>query len=128
MFKKLSALFLVVLYIITVTGFALNLHYCCADITSVSFNSPLKSTGTLTACKMNCCHDKHIDVKVKDAHQAQPQLFLAKTGAFLAPKTPFADFTFNLNKVINEKSFGKDPPDALFNGPVIYLKNCVFRI
>jgi hypothetical protein len=128
MFKKLSALFLVVLYIVTATGFALNLHYCCADITSVSFNSPLKSSGKLAACKMNCCHDKHIDVKVKDAHQAQPQLFLAKAVAFIAPKASFADFAFNWCKAINEKSFGKDPPGALFSGPVIYLKNCVFRI
>jgi hypothetical protein len=128
MFKKLSASFLVVLYIITATGFALNLHYCCTDITSVSINLPIKSSGTFAVCKMNCCHDRHIEVKVKDAHQAQPQLFLTKTIAFIAPKATFADFSFNLNKVIEAKSFGKDPPGALFNGPVIYLKNCVFRI
>ncbi|TWI99424.1 hypothetical protein JN11_02741 [Mucilaginibacter frigoritolerans] len=128
MFKKLSALFLVVLYVITATGFALNLHYCCTDITSVSINSPLKSSGTFAVCKMNCCHDKHIEVKVKDAHQAQSQLFLTKTVAFLTPKVPFSDFHFSLNKAIDEKSFNKHPPDDLFNGPVIYLKNCVFRI
>jgi recombinational DNA repair protein (RecF pathway) len=128
MFKKLSALFLVLLYVITANGFALNLHYCCTDITSVSIYSPLKSSGTFGVCKMNCCHNKHIEVKVKDAHQAQPQLFLAKTAVFLAPKAPFADYSFNLTKVIEAKNFGKDPPDALLNGPVIYLKNCVFRI
>jgi hypothetical protein len=128
MIKKLSASFLVVLYLITATGFALNLHYCCSQITSVTVNSPAQSRSGLAMCKMKCCRDKHIVVKVKDAHQAEATSFLSKTMVVCAAKTLSPAFTFSPRSVALAKKLGKDPPDFLANQPVIYLKNCVFRI
>ena len=128
MIKRVSASFLVLLYLITATGFALNLHYCCSQIISVTVNSPVKSYSEFAACKMKCCQDKHIEVKVKDAHQAQAQSVLAKTAIISLPKMFFPAFAFSLGSVVEAKNYGKDPPDVLANQPVIYLKNCVFRI
>jgi len=128
MIKKLGASFLVVLYLITATGFALNLHYCCSQIISVTVNPPVKNYNGFAACKMKCCQDKHIEIKVKDTHQGQAQSFLAKTVLISVPKIFFPAFDFLHRNIAQVKNYGEDPPNVLASRPVIYLKNCVFRI
>jgi len=127
MIKKLSASVLVSLYLITATGFALNLHYCCSQIISVTVNPSVKNYSGFAACKMKCCQDKHIGVKVKDAHQVQAQSLLAKTVAISLPKMFFPGFVFSYRGVAQAKKYGKDPPGVLAN-QLAYLENCVFRI
>jgi hypothetical protein len=128
MLKRSVAILLVMLYVSTVSGFALNLHYCFNRLSSVRIDAPSKAcTKSVAACKMKCCKDKHIDIKVKDAHQ---------TGA----KSPITrifngDLAFILLGDISFKIPGnsiaivsyRGPPDGLHKSP-LFLKNCTFRI
>lgn len=131
MFKRSGALSLALLYTITVLGFALNLHYCGSKVASVKISAPVKSAKTDTTCgmKMNCCKNHHVEVKVKDDHQAEQTSFLAKVFVFEIPKLPFEDFIFSAQKALLEKFFDRGPPSQTPRSKVAtFLKNCTFRI
>ena len=79
MFKRSVAMVLLMLYVITVSGFALNLHYCFNQISSVKVDAPANPCAkVLENSKMKCCKDKHIEIKVKDAHQNNSPLHWSK--------------------------------------------------
>jgi hypothetical protein len=128
MIKRSGAFALTLLYLVTVVGFALNLHFCGSYLVSVKINAPVKSCNMLAKGKMKCCTNRHLEVKVKDAHQGQSQLFLAKTFAFEPPKLPFADFSINTQWPLSEKYFDRGPPDTPPGNIDLLLKNCIFRI
>jgi hypothetical protein len=128
MIKRSGAFLLTLLYLTTVVGFALNLHFCGSYLTSVKINAPAKSCNMLSAGKMKCCTNKHFEVKVKDAHQGQSQLFLAKTFAFEVPRLPFADFSLNTQQFLSDEYSYRGPPDPLLPNISTFLKNCTFRI
>jgi hypothetical protein len=87
MMKKTGVLLLVLMYAITVTGFALNLHYCGNHVADIKINAPAKScVKPMAKSKMKCCKDAKLDVKVKDSHEAQQTSFTAKTVVFDVPK------------------------------------------
>jgi hypothetical protein len=89
MLKRSGAMLLAVLYTVTVLGFALNLHFCGNKVSSIKVNAQAKGCRQVVkACNMKCCKDKHVDVKVKDAHQAESTSFLSKVFAFELPKCP----------------------------------------
>jgi hypothetical protein len=125
MFKKVSVLTFMLLYLVTASGFALNLHYCGNVIASVKINQPAKKCSPV---KMKCCHDKHVEVKVKDAHEGQPaKSFLAKLFYLDLPKLPFEDFFMPAQDATADAPTDRGPPDRSPAQPV-YLKNCTFRI
>jgi hypothetical protein len=95
MLKRTGASLLALLYMVTVIGFALNFHYCFGYLSSVKINEPVKSRNFTATAKMKCCKDKHFEIKVKDAHQAEAQSFLAKVFAFESPALAFAEFSFS---------------------------------
>ncbi|WP_428328195.1 HYC_CC_PP family protein [Mucilaginibacter sp.] len=128
MIKRSGALLLTLLYLVTATGFALNLHYCFSHIASVSINAPAKSCSKLMAGKMKCCQDRHIEVKVKDAHETQPSSFLTKIFPFQLPKLSFASVFVAVKQHLLESTFDKDPPDAPINGVIAFIKYCILRI
>jgi len=89
MIRRLAVCTMLLLYFITATGFAVNLHYCCNTLASVSIGGPVKSCdATMGAIK--CCNDKHFEFKVKDAHQAQAPSVLAKTPILATTAIPAA--------------------------------------
>jgi hypothetical protein len=128
MIKRSGAFLLTLLYLVTVVGFALNLHFCGSYLTSVKIDAPAKNCNMLLAGKMKCCTNKHFEVKVKDAHQVQSQLFLAKTFAFEMPRLPFADFSLNSQQFSTDDHFYRGPPDRPSPDISTFLKNCTFRI
>lgn len=125
MFKKVSVLTLVLLYLVTASGFALNLHYCGNVVASVKINQPAKKCSPV---KMKCCHDKHVEVKVKDAHKAQAtKSLLAKLFYLDLPKLPFEDFFMPSQDAEADTPTDRGQPDAGCATPK-YIKNCTFRI
>lgn len=129
MIKRFGALLLVVLYTITASGFALNLHYCGTRVASVKINTPAKSCGmTMGVSENKCCKDIKIDVKVKDAHEAQSGSFLAKVFNLTIPKPIFQEYSFSAQQVLAERFFDRGPPDIPVKGVPVFLKNCIFRI
>lgn len=125
MLKKISVLTILLLYLVTASGFALNLHYCGTYLASVKIDAPAKKCGP---AKMKCCHDKHVEVKVKDAHQGQSSLsLLAKLFYLNLPKLPFEEYLMPSQEPSLNTPTDRGPPDRACSTPK-YLKNCVFRI
>jgi hypothetical protein len=125
MFKRISVLTLLLLYFVTSSGFALNLHYCGKTLASVKIDAPAKKCSPV---KMKCCRDKHVEVKVKDAHKVQASSsLLSKLFYVDLPKLPFEDYLFPQQQAASDTLATRGPPDKGSITPV-YLKNCTFRI
>lgn len=122
MFKKSGIILVVLLYLVTATGFALNLHFCGNSIVSVKVDAPVKKCGM----DSKCCKETHLQVKVKDAHQTSHTVFTGKNLAFLVPVFNFSSF--------GETIFAKLPSTLLTDsgppnlGIPIFIQNCTFRI
>ncbi|RZA02300.1 MAG: hypothetical protein EOP47_07525 [Sphingobacteriaceae bacterium] len=126
MLKKSGAILLVLLYTLTVSGFAINLHYCGKLLASVKISAPVESC-TKGMKKMKCCNDKQIHVKVKDAHQNASFNFIAKTFALIIPKAFLADHSPVAHtplKTLLVAASPHAPPDGI----AVFVKNCTFRI
>lgn len=78
------------------------------------------------AAKMKCCHDQHLDVKVKDAHQVQTSSFFSKLFHIDLPKLPIEDYLISAQKV-SEAAVKNHGPPGTCKVPII-IKNCTFRI
>jgi hypothetical protein len=128
MIKRSGALILTLLYLVTVTGFALNLHYCLSQVYSVNINTPAKSCSKVDAGSMKCCHNKHFEVKVKDAHQAPSTFALSKTFNLSLPVLPFADLLNTAKPGLLADILYKDLPDPPLNNIPAFLRNHTFLI
>jgi hypothetical protein len=124
MLKRISVLTLLLLYFVTASGFALNLHYCGNIVSSVKIDAPAEKCSLV---KMKCCHDLHLDVKVKDAHQAQANFAFAKLFVADLPNIAYAGYLLAVQQLTITTPTDRGPPDRSPGTP-IYLKNQVFRI
>jgi len=115
------------LYTVTVSGFALNLHYCGKLLTSVNIDATSNGCGMFEG-KMKCCKDKQIQIKVKDAHQAVFTSFVAKTFVVDIPRRLFGNFIIGRPEQIGAKLANKAPPDIPLLAVPVFLKNQSFRI
>ena len=128
MLKRSAAVILILLYISTVSGFALNLHYCFNRLSSVQIDAPSKACAKgLAVSKMKCCKDKHIEVKVKDSHEAGAKSTLSKIFNEDIPFILFGDIFFKISGDNIATVSYRGPPNALHKSP-LFLKNCTFRI
>ena len=117
---------LMMLYVVTVSGFALNLHYCFNRLASVKIDAAASCVKNESS-KMKCCKDRHIEIKVKDAHsQPASPLFFAKFFSLGLPVAVLADFSFSLPNQPTERLLYRGPPRTVV--APIFLKNCTFRI
>jgi hypothetical protein len=125
MIKRTAALLLTMAYAITAVGFAFDLHYCCNRLASVTINSPVKSCDMAAASKSKCCKNIHVEIKVKDAHQAESGSWVFAAYGFEIPRQLISDcFTFG-DPSITINCDLHDPPCPAYPN---FLKNCVFRI
>jgi hypothetical protein len=128
MLKRSGAIVLTVLYLITVTGFALNLHYCGKLLTAVKIDAPAKGCNDPMSGKMKCCKDKQLVVKIKDAHQTEPASVLGKVFNLQLSRLPFIGIAFNTPAIIVSKAYDRGPPNPLLSDTPLFIKNCTFRI
>lgn len=128
MLKRGGAILLTMLYVVTVFGFALNLHYCFGALSSVKIDEPAKNCKMVLTKKPACCKDKEINVKVKDAHQAETPSFLAGLSAVIIPKVPFADHTLLVQETAIAKLSGRGPPYPPTSKVSYIIKHCTFLI
>ena len=117
-------------YLITVIGFAVNMHFCSGKLSSVKLNESAKCSACKSeksiAVKHDCCKSSSVEAKIKDSHEAGfkvqlPQdfsitLFLTEKFSFLAESVPTFSFASALNKA--------PPLSSIFS---LHLLNCVFR-
>ncbi|WP_158825630.1 HYC_CC_PP family protein [Mucilaginibacter lacusdianchii] len=133
MLKRTGAILLTLLYTLTVMGFAMDMHYCGKKLASVKINAEAKHCKTekaTTACgmKMKCCKDKHMQVKVKDAHQSVSAFVPAKLLALHLPVTFLPYFEPVLQTALVKRADVRGPPDVALAKVPVFLKNCSFRI
>ena len=127
MLKRAAAILLSVLYLVTASGFALNLHFCGDSITAVSINAAAKAPAGC-ADGMGCCSNKHLVVKVKDAHLAQAPSLQAKLPVLAVAPLVHPYFSVNFNPAFSDGFINKHPPDPPLTGISTFLKNRTFRI
>jgi hypothetical protein len=127
MLKKTGVILLLLLYVSTVPGLALNLHYCFNTLTSVSVDVPVKGCS-LASAKMKCCKDKRIEIKIKDVHQSAASTILSKQFSLQLALVPFVNGPNLVQPVLYECSCYRGPPDRLVSGTPIFIKNCTLLI
>jgi hypothetical protein len=129
MAKKSGALFLTKLYIITVIGFALNLHFCEGALASVRIDGPAKTCIKVPPTgKMNGCNDKQVDVKIKDAHQAESPSFFSQIFGFEITQIPFGAYVLSAQQAVVEKLSNKPPPPPPSGKTSQFIKNCTLKL
>ncbi|MGY4537425.1 hypothetical protein ACVW0P_001844 [Mucilaginibacter sp. UYNi724] len=129
MIKKGGILFMVLMYVITSTGFALNLHYCGNHVADIKINAPAKScVKPMAKSKMKCCKDTKLDVKVKDSHESQPNSFIPKVSPVTIPSSTFADFILPVHQMLLNAFFDRGPPDAPKQSVPSFIKNRTLKI
>jgi hypothetical protein len=129
MLKKSGALLLLMLYLVTGIGFAINLHYCGKLVTGIKIDASFSSCnkhGMLPG--MKCCKNKRIDIKIKDAHQSQAPTFLGKIFTLKLAAVNYIPVYLLPQSLWIERSYYRGPPDKLISVTPVFLKNCNFRI
>lgn len=114
------------LYLTTVSGFALNLHYCFNRLASVRVDAPANSCVKLQSSKMKCCKDQKIEIKVKDAHQNNSPLHWSKFFPIALPVSAFVILAPIVQDQVITNTTERGPPQA--PGIPVFIKNRIFRI
>lgn len=131
--KPRIALSLAILYVVSVMGLALSLHFCGGKLATVQLYSQA------TSCKLckdipaekkkddGCCKDTSFSAKVKDSHNTQAQAELPKLFSIqLFIIQPSIDFLQNLSSIVITKISNKAPPISVWLS--LHIFNCAFRI
>lgn len=126
MFKRSAIIVLTMLYLTTVSGFALNLHYCFKQLASVKIDAPANSCAKLQNSKMKCCKDQKIDIKVKDAHQSNSPLHWSKFFPIALPVSAFVIFTPAVRDQMVASVTERGPPKT--SDIPLFLRYCTFLI
>ncbi len=67
--KKFAALFAVSLYLLSITGIAVKLHFCDEELSAIIFSGADADCGCEVGCEHDsCCHDKAFYLKVHTDH------------------------------------------------------------
>lgn len=129
MLKRSGALLLLVLYLVTGIGFAINLHYCGKLVTSVKLGEALsscKKSGMMPG--MKCCRNKRIDIKIKDSHQSESHSFLSQLFGFKLSAINHVPVPLLPRLFWIERFDYRGPPDKVAAVTPVFLKNRNLRI
>jgi len=127
MIKRIGISAIALLYIVTVTGFAVNVHYCFNHLFAISINTPVKGCSA-PGIKMDCCKDTHLVVKIKDAHKGGTTTVFAKVYGASQPAVVFADNYYQEKPAYLAAILYKDLPDPPPVGIPVFLKNRMLRV
>lgn len=127
--KKLTTLFVLVIYMASAVGFTFSLHYCGGKFKEVCFTSDTEKNCCGSKEKSHgCCNDKVISAKFKDNHTGSFKTILTKV---FSTASLLAHYNYPSEKKTREyylTTVAKDtsPP---FSGDVpIYIKIRVLRV
>lgn len=84
--KKITAILIMIIYLIPALGFSINAHYCGDKLASVSFdllNSEKCACGS-KKMKSKCCKTKSFSLKIEDSQKQTPQLLIEYDKVFKA--------------------------------------------
>ncbi len=68
--KKVIASILAIFYLTLSCGLIINLHYCGGELELIAIQEKVSEDKCCeVACSNNCCQDKLLELKIKDAHK-----------------------------------------------------------
>jgi hypothetical protein len=114
--KRIALILISILYVISVTGIDLELHYCGGKVRSVSM---IQSHTDKGCCEKqsgkNCCKTRQLSIKVNDSQEKtftlHSNLVYTKVSAFLTPDIhAFSEKTTPIVPFI----LSKPPSDRLY--------------
>ncbi len=120
--KKAAIIFLVFIYALSTTGFAMKADYCCNRLKSVKL---VLADGAKD--KEGCCKVKFQSLKVNDSHAAADVIHAPVLPVVFLP---VSHFNFEIHNTTHDTSLDGiniHAPPPLITTPS-YLSNCVFRI
>jgi hypothetical protein len=120
--KKAAIIFLLFIYALSATGFALRADYCCNNLTSLKL---VLADGAKD--KNGCCPVKYQSFKIKDVHSAA-DILTAPTLHFNFIETNNSLFTTSNLFSIEDNQFAHIHAPPLRSATPVYISNCVFRI
>lgn len=118
-----------VTYMAGAIGFTFSLHYCGGKFKEVCFTSDTEKDCCGTREKShNCCEDKFVSAKVKDAHTPAAKAILSNPFYCIvpAPQLIYSNFVPEEYPSFTCTTYAPSPP-VRQNVP-IYIMNRVFRI
>jgi len=127
MIRRIGISAIALLYLVTVSGFAVNVHYCFNHLFAVSINAPVKGCSA-PGVKMDCCKDTHLVVKVKDAHKGGSTTVFSKMSTVTLPATVFAANYYQAKAAYLAAILYKDLPDPPPGDIPVFLKNRMLRV
>ena len=125
--KKITQIFLLVIYTASVLGISVNGFYCCDKLRSVSISFAGTQKDNKDKQDNGCYKTKQQVLQVKDNHYA-PDLLKTPASVY----TEIAPLFFAGLHILNPQTevcvaYQSNPPPLINNVPV-YLYDCVFRI
>lgn len=128
--KKFITGILAIVYLLMVSGFSMEKHYCMGSLAGIDFysndtNEQCGKCGMIESGNA-CCHDEHSFVKLSDTHKS-----VYNNISLEAPVMEFTPIQFYSTVILPFKEelplqSNYSPPDD--TGPSACILNCVFRL
>jgi len=128
--KKIIALILFVLYLVTSSGATINFHYCMGKFIGWDISSPVNqecsNCGMTKENKKGCCNDKQETLQLKkDPLAASVNIIPNNTFLYLNTQY-FSSVKFFRTNHVAEACSAHGPPGLKPISSLVF--NCVFRI
>jgi len=128
--RKKIALSLSVLYLFSVMGIALSLHFCGNKLDTIGF-TPTAGCKMCKSVEKNttenkCCKNTAVDVKVTDSHQSTVKTVVPKSICLSLLFSPMVSRLLNLlmPRLFDYAALQVQPPSGKVSA---YILHCVFR-
>lgn len=126
--KKILAVILAIVYLVSSAGATVHTHYCMGKAYSVDF---VKTKDECSKCGMkstkHCCNDVIKTIKLRDSHSAVTTAINVSVPFFaIVDKTHDYIFSDRLFGAPSFSTHNNSPPSV--SGDLICILNCVFRI
>ncbi|MBB2150190.1 HYC_CC_PP family protein [Pedobacter gandavensis] len=117
-------------YLITMIGFALNMHFCGGKLSEVRWIENASCSACKSSAKKqesgDCCKDKSIEAKIKDSHQVGAKVKLPTDFSLEMLFSPMISEVFRqLMPMLFSRIENKAPP--LSSILSLHAYHCVFR-
>lgn len=126
--KKVFITILALIYLVTSTGAAINIHYCMGKVVSVGLLH--NNDGECGKCGMKakggCCKDENKIIKIKDSHKLVSVYPNIIEPVAIINKTTHLFPLFFINEVLFVTSDNNSPPGG--SSRSLCILNCVFII
>ncbi|MGX5856053.1 HYC_CC_PP family protein [Dyadobacter jiangsuensis] len=132
--KKLTALFLVLLYLGTATGVTLHLHYCMGEMVDLklaeSDSDHCENCGMdkSQSTKSGCCKDEFKKIKTDDSRKGADDAFksLSNYVAILSTKQAYQFSEPSYPSICEQHPRSNSPPRS--KSVAVYILNCTYLI